>query len=416
MRHVISTSVLCWMVLGSSLARAQSNCEAVLAQGIFDAYSFQTAGLSKSAFHNAMCNGTVRTVESKSDHTNGTSVSIGIPGIIELSLGDSREGATRFQDQYKHYFCGEASASGVNVSSSEAFRRVASPVVLQAYTACVTTRSHGLEVNVTRPNLKVVTFDLAFNVANSSAKFNALYLTPRKAARCRSANVKNGGELTATRSTITCSRAESYDNAFTVVLQTTAGAYTYEMPALPKEQRTAATPIGAIMPFAGSKPPAGWMVCDGRRLKRDEFVSLFDTIGYTYGGDPGGGEFDLPDLRGRFVRGLNGTAKGDSRDPDQKRTLGSLQGWFTGLPRAGWTVETTGVHHHSDHVGLMVAPGVPNTVHEETDRTDGELDIRVPKRLPDDGAHKHSITGGDPETRPVNLAVNYIIHVGVSPK
>jgi microcystin-dependent protein len=42
-------------------------------------------------------------------------------------------------------------------------------------------------------------------------------------------------------------------------------------------------PIGAIMPFAGSSIPDGYLLCDGSEVEREKFRSLFDVIGVTYG-------------------------------------------------------------------------------------------------------------------------------------
>ncbi|WP_449219717.1 phage tail protein [Tistrella mobilis] len=61
-------------------------------------------------------------------------------------------------------------------------------------------------------------------------------------------------------------------------------------------------PIGLIMPFAGTTPPAGWEVCDGRLLAVTAFPDLFAAIGSRFGGD-GVTDFALPDLRGRQFLG-----------------------------------------------------------------------------------------------------------------
>jgi microcystin-dependent protein len=69
--------------------------------------------------------------------------------------------------------------------------------------------------------------------------------------------------------------------------------------------------VGEIRIFAGSKPPVGWELCDGRLLEVSENESLFNLIGTTYGGD-GRESFRLPDLRGRVpVNVGNGVNLGD---------------------------------------------------------------------------------------------------------
>lgn len=68
-------------------------------------------------------------------------------------------------------------------------------------------------------------------------------------------------------------------------------------------------PPGAMMQFAGSSAPSGWLLCAGQSLSATTYAALFAVIGYTYGGS--GGSFSLPDLRGRVPVGkddMGGTA------------------------------------------------------------------------------------------------------------
>src|SRR5438270_6896264 len=57
--------------------------------------------------------------------------------------------------------------------------------------------------------------------------------------------------------------------------------------------------VGEIRMFAGNFAPAGWMFCEGELLPIDQYETLFNLIGTTYGGD-GQSTFQLPDLRGRL--------------------------------------------------------------------------------------------------------------------
>jgi microcystin-dependent protein len=73
-------------------------------------------------------------------------------------------------------------------------------------------------------------------------------------------------------------------------------------------------PAGAILPFAMNSAPAGWLAADGTTVSRTDYAALFTAIGTTYGVGDGSTTFDLPDLRGYFVRGSgtngDGTAAG----------------------------------------------------------------------------------------------------------
>ena len=57
--------------------------------------------------------------------------------------------------------------------------------------------------------------------------------------------------------------------------------------------------VGEIRIFAGNFAPAGWQFCEGQLLPINDYMTLFQLIGTTYGGD-GQSTFALPDLRGRI--------------------------------------------------------------------------------------------------------------------
>lgn len=70
-----------------------------------------------------------------------------------------------------------------------------------------------------------------------------------------------------------------------------------------KDQTGFVMPVGAIVPYAGSYPPEGWLLCDGSSLGTASYPDLFSVIGYAYGGS--GSVFSLPDLDGRVPVGLD---------------------------------------------------------------------------------------------------------------
>lgn len=70
-------------------------------------------------------------------------------------------------------------------------------------------------------------------------------------------------------------------------------------------------PVGMIVPFAGSVVPTGWLLCFGQGVSTSTFATLFNAIGYSYGGS--GSTFNIPDLRGNVPAGVDnmgGTAAG----------------------------------------------------------------------------------------------------------
>src|SRR4051812_17720286 len=56
--------------------------------------------------------------------------------------------------------------------------------------------------------------------------------------------------------------------------------------------------IGEIRMFGGTFAPVGWALCDGSLLSINQYDTLFNLIGTTYGGD-GQMNFAVPDLRSR---------------------------------------------------------------------------------------------------------------------
>ena len=67
-------------------------------------------------------------------------------------------------------------------------------------------------------------------------------------------------------------------------------------------------PVGAIIPYAGTTPPTGYLFCDGSEVLISSYATLFGVIGYAYKATAllqGAGTFALPDLRGRFALGAD---------------------------------------------------------------------------------------------------------------
>jgi len=80
------------------------------------------------------------------------------------------------------------------------------------------------------------------------------------------------------------------------------------------------SPAGLVAHFAMANSPAGWLKANGAAVNRTAYAALFAAIGTTYGTGDGSTTFNLPDLRGEFVRGWD-----DGRGVDTSRTLGAFQ-------------------------------------------------------------------------------------------
>lgn len=101
---------------------------------------------------------------------------------------------------------------------------------------------------------------------------------------------------------------------------------------------TAPSPIGSIIPYAASVdalvPYA--LACDGASYPTDTYQALFAVIGYTFGGT--GANFNVPDLRSRFITGSGGTINGSSV------VVGSIGGSFSHTQ----TADEMPAHTHTD--------------------------------------------------------------------
>lgn len=81
-----------------------------------------------------------------------------------------------------------------------------------------------------------------------------------------------------------------------------------------------AVPAGAVAHFAMNTAPTGWLKANGAAVSRTTYATLFAAIGTAYGAGDGSTTFNLPDLRGEFIRGWD-----DGRGVDTGRGFGTLQ-------------------------------------------------------------------------------------------
>lgn len=79
-------------------------------------------------------------------------------------------------------------------------------------------------------------------------------------------------------------------------------------------------PPGLIQACCYPSAPEGWLECNGDAVSREKYPELFKAIGTKFGKGDGLTTFNVPDLRGQFLRGYPGG------DDDPKREFGSKQG------------------------------------------------------------------------------------------
>jgi microcystin-dependent protein len=164
---------------------------------------------------------------------------------------------------------------------------------------------------------------------------------------------------------------------------TTVETFPYRQPYYDEE-----TVAGTITAFAANKTPrGGFLACAGAAVSRLVYRTLFNAIGTTYGVGDGSTTFNLPDLRGRFVRGID-----DGAGHDAGRVFGTTQ------------ADEFKAHNHTF---TDFASNVQNEVLSDTGGSGGNVS------LPDAGTayatnSAMNNTGGT-ETRPKNIAMRYYI-------
>lgn len=141
-----------------------------------------------------------------------------------------------------------------------------------------------------------------------------------------------------------------------------------------KDETRQMAPVGLVAHFARNSAPAGWLKANGAAISRSAYAELYAALGTTYGSGDGFTTFNLPDLRGEFVRGFD-----DGRGVDGGRALGSSQsGAIQSHGHSGSSADA-GSHEHSgnanssgshNHSASSVSAG--NHAHSASTDTQGE--------------------------------------------
>lgn len=118
-------------------------------------------------------------------------------------------------------------------------------------------------------------------------------------------------------------------------------------------------PPGMISARGTATVPTGWLYCNGQAVSRTTYAKLFAAIGVAFGGGNGTTTFNVPDLRGQFLRGWD-----NGRNLDTGRVLGTNQ--------------TDQVEAHTHTISVTAAGGHSHSVSGTTGN---------------DGSHTHTVSG-----------------------
>jgi microcystin-dependent protein len=187
------------------------------------------------------------------------------------------------------------------------------------------------------------------------------------------------------------------------------------------------TPVGTIISFAGAgSPPPGWQVCDGSSVTRTDvnYVELFAAIG-TQWGAANATSFNLPDLRGSFLRGKDGNR---GQDPDRNSRVASAPGGASGDSVGSYQAGAIESHSHAGSVSgstssagwhqHRIPASVAGWIGNFATRKSALSDRGDDGGYYNDGAGEHTHTysasfttnaSGSNESRPKNVNVSYFI-------
>ena len=159
---------------------------------------------------------------------------------------------------------------------------------------------------------------------------------------------------------------------------------------------------GMIAPFAMTSAPTGWLTCDGTAVSRTTYSDLFTAIGTTWGSGDGSSTFNLPDLRGAFLRGTG--SHGTSNMANGNDFAGPAVGSF----------ENDSFQGHAHNIrGDEIGSG-SNMIDSLGGDASGVQSIFEAQPGGDSGYYEVDSNGfprhGD-ETRPFNAGINYCIKI-----
>jgi microcystin-dependent protein len=152
--------------------------------------------------------------------------------------------------------------------------------------------------------------------------------------------------------------------------------------------------VGEIITYAGSTCPNGSVEANGAAVSRTTYSALFAVIAETWGDGDNSTTFEVPDLRGRFLRGWDHAS---ARDPDAASRSADNGGGNSGDNVGSWQDHEFESHTHGfnaadEGTGISDAGSGANAASESSQTT--------------------SASGGN-ETRPENSYVLFCVYTGV---
>lgn len=179
------------------------------------------------------------------------------------------------------------------------------------------------------------------------------------------------------------------------------------MAALYDSANLISAPIGVVAPLPSTGVPYGWALCDGSTFNKTVYALLFAAIG-TIHGEPvlSGATFNIPDYRGRFLRGW---ADATGRDPDASSRTAMNANGLTGNNLGTLQTDAFQGHRHALYGRVSVISNSSTGQVLMNDGAQTTLLNSTAREATTDGSHGTPRLGTD--TRPLNGTTNFIIRL-----
>jgi len=186
-------------------------------------------------------------------------------------------------------------------------------------------------------------------------------------------------------------------------------------------QIVAGVPTSAVFCVAVATVPTGYLECNGAAVSRTTYAALFAIVGTAYGAGNGSSTFNLPDLRGEFIRGFDNGKGTDSGRSIASSQAGANASHNHSISLSGTTSTkslTGGIRKISEGFNANgSASGVFTKTQDGSSSITGSSSTSPVGGVDIDASHNHTFSAsgtsgsqGD-EARPRNIAMMYIIKV-----
>lgn len=198
--------------------------------------------------------------------------------------------------------------------------------------------------------------------------------------------IKNLGDAVSNSDVVTKTQMQSEDNTVKSAVASVINAL---------------QPVGDIKASVKNANHGKWLLCNGQAVSRTTYSELFAVIGTQFGSGNGTTTFNVPDYRGKFLRGLGGNSAANIYTTQAE-----------GLPNISGQLQASDGYGSGDRrVLFRDTSGAFTTTNASSSfgTWDNSVSKTAASKLNFSAANSNSIYGASSHVTPINQAVNYFI-------